>query len=338
LVSDLREKLVMLADLETGSATRVGREGQGPGEFGLPASLLPMPRGETLLQDLGNRRFLIVRPDGTVGATVPTPQPPSSLPSRPAGAMGLAGALIDPRGADAQGRLYFQGMVFPLEGETIDSVPILRWDRVRQAIDTVAWLPATEDMQVRVSRPGGGTMMVRMDASRAWPAQVQWGVTPDGRIAVVSPEPYRVSWITPRGRTAGPVVAYTPLDVTEADKRAYREALRRATPVVVAFGSGGARAAAPRLDMPEPEFPETMPPFSGREAVWVTSRGDVWVQRLRQASDQTPCYDVFDGAGVLVGQVALRPRSRVVGFGEGTVYVARADEDDLQYLERYRLP
>jgi hypothetical protein len=52
--------------------------------------------------------------------------------------------------------------------------------------------------------------------------------------------------------------------------------------------------------------------------------------------DATPKYDRFDAAGRLVGQVTLRPRSRVVGFGAGTVYVVRTDEDDLQYLERYR--
>jgi hypothetical protein len=45
---------------------------------------------------------------------------------------------------------------------------------------------------------------------------------------------------------------------------------------------------------------------------------------------------VFDQQGRKIAEVTLRPRSRVVGFGQGTVYVARSDEDDLQYLERYR--
>ena len=38
----------------------------------------------------------------------------------------------------------------------------------------------------------------------------------------------------------------------------------------------------------------------------------------------------------LTGLVVLRPKSRVAGFGRGTVYVSRLDEDDLVYLERYR--
>jgi hypothetical protein len=47
---------------------------------------------------------------------------------------------------------------------------------------------------------------------------------------------------------------------------------------------------------------------------------------------------VFDRTGALVKQVVLNPNSRVVGFGKGTVYVARTDEDDLQYLQRYKQP
>jgi len=51
-----------------------------------------------------------------------------------------------------------------------------------------------------------------------------------------------------------------------------------------------------------------------------------------------PRHDVFDAAGRVVERVVLAPGSRVVGFGRGTVYVARSDEDDLQHLELHRLP
>jgi hypothetical protein len=109
---------------------------------------------------------------------------------------------------------------------------------------------------------------------------------------------------------------------------------------MVAFGGpGGRNAPAPRVapqDASEIEWPETLPPFSGNDAVQMTPEGQVWVQRVKSANDKTPSYDVFDGTGKLVGAVTLRPKSRVAGFGKGTVYVVRTDDDDLQYLERYR--
>jgi hypothetical protein len=73
-------------------------------------------------------------------------------------------------------------------------------------------------------------------------------------------------------------------------------------------------------------------------AVVVAPGGEAWVLRTRPAGDKVPTCDVFNKAGALVKKVALNPNSRVVGFGKGTVYVARTDEDDLQWLQRYTRP
>jgi len=169
---------------------------------------------------------------------------------------------------------------------------------------------------------------------------VAWGVAADGRIAIVTPDPYQVTWRSARGLTVGREVPYTPIKVTDAEKKAYKEAQARRPPMMIAMtaggGGGGTRTIQPGPgDLPEPQFPETMPPFTGTGAVLVTPEGEVWVQRTRKAGDKTPRYDVFDGSGNLVRQVTLRANSRVVAFGDGTVYVARMDEDDLEYLERY---
>lgn len=86
----------------------------------------------------------------------------------------------------------------------------------------------------------------------------------------------------------------------------------------------------------DPEWPETMPPFTGRDAVRVTPEGEAWVTRTTKGANPTPAYDVFDGTGKLVRRVTLQPGSRIVGFGKETVYLVRLDEDDLQYLERHR--
>ena len=39
-----------------------------------------------------------------------------------------------------------------------------------------------------------------------------------------------------------------------------------------------------------------------------------------------------------MGRVAFPPRTELIGFGNETLYAIRLDDDDLQYLERWRLP
>jgi hypothetical protein len=66
--------------------------------------------------------------------------------------------------------------------------------------------------------------------------------------------------------------------------------------------------------------------------------GQIWIARTREATDNQPKYDIIDGSGRLVGRVAFPTRTRVIGFGATSVYTVRTDEDDLQYLQRFRLP
>lgn len=84
------------------------------------------------------------------------------------------------------------------------------------------------------------------------------------------------------------------------------------------------------------EWPEVMPPFTGTRAVLAAPQGELWVLRSRPANAHTRVYDVFDGRGQLVRQVTLEGDRTVLAFGAGTVYVARTDDDDLVWLERYK--
>jgi len=345
LVSDVQDKIVQLVDFTAGTAVKIGREGQGPEEYLFPMGLYPMPDGSTVLQDLGNRRFLPILADGKLGKpfSPPTPPPPADPPREGMVFVG-AGLVMNVRGADARGHLYFQGMAMPAtEGSSgADSVPIMTWDRVSPKVDTIAWLPVPEGERPVFSRQGNRqTFSVRIGGGGAWPKQTAWLPAPDGRIAIVSPEPYRVTWTSGKSRTAGPVIPVTSHKVTEADRKEWLDRQARARPVIMSIGGpGGGRAGPPpRIDPPkadEIEWPEALPAFSGMDAVQMTPEGQVWVQRVKAASDKTPSYDIFDGTGKLVGTATLRPKSRVAGFGKGTVYVVRTDDDDLQYLERYR--
>lgn len=334
LVVDPTDKVVQLLDLASGTMTKVGREGQGPGEYGLPLALFGLPSGETLLYDIAGRRFLTISPDGKPGAILEMPRPAA----RPgAGGPPITGlGFNDIRGVDARGRLYFQGSPFLPGGGTADSVPIMRWDRVKPVFDTLGYVAVPAGS---ASATGGrGNFTVRIGGGKVWGPAEAWDVAGDGRVARAVPSPYRIIWFGSGKALAGPVQPYSPIRVTQADKDLFKENQKKQRPMILTIGGGGGTRTAPppSVQQEEPDFSESMPPFTGRGSVLATPDGEVWVLRTRSASDKTPVYDVFDKTGGLAKKVALNPNSRVVGFGKGTVYVVRTDDDDLQWLQRYK--
>ncbi|MGQ0643339.1 MAG: hypothetical protein ACT4P6_21545, partial [Gemmatimonadaceae bacterium] len=64
LVVDPRDKVVQLVDMAGGSATKVGREGQGPGEYSLPMTLVALPGDSSGIFDPLNQRYLLIDPSG----------------------------------------------------------------------------------------------------------------------------------------------------------------------------------------------------------------------------------------------------------------------------------
>jgi len=344
LVSDRVDKIVQLVDLVANTASKVGRDGNGPGEYAMPMALLGLPDGTTLIQDPLNRRFLVVGTDGKPGAFMDMPRPPSAGNGGPV--MMIGG--FDARGTDSKGRLYFQASPFGPGGTTLDSVAILRWDRSGSDMDTVGFVKQPAGSATASS--SGGGMRVMIGGGKRFAPTETWGVAADGRVARVLPEPYRVVWMSgPSQMAPGPIVPYTPMKVTEADKQEFIEAQKRNRPMMITMGGpgGGARpggggGGGGNFQAPPPEFADTKPPFvagpNGGGAVVVTPEGEVWVLRTRPAGDKIPTYDVFDRTGTLVKKVSLNPSSRVVGFGKGSVYVVRTDEDDLQYLQKYARP
>ena len=84
------------------------------------------------------------------------------------------------------------------------------------------------------------------------------------------------------------------------------------------------------------EWPETKAPFHDGRVV-VDPVGRAWIQRHVPAGEEAT-YDVFDGTATRVATYTLPNNRRIVGFGDGTIYVVAFDEFDLNYLERYAMP
>jgi hypothetical protein len=347
VATDIRDKTVQVIDLKGNSARAVGREGSGPNEFGMPMRLVGLQGDTTAVYDPLNGRYFVVSPAGTAGGTFTLGMEDVTTTSNapaPGGGVRMmrVGGLNMPGGSDARGRIYFKGQPFTMgpDGPTqADSSPIFRYDRATKKTDTLGYVWNGAAATVSGSR---NEMRVQIGV-KPFAAADEWGVLPDGRVAVVRARQYRVDVLGGPTMVRGAVQNVAAIPVTEADKVEWREQRKRATPVMItrSEGPGGNRVqtgAGPQVRMAEPsEWPATKGPFVS-STMMVAPNGQTWVQRSRKAGDQVPVYDVFNASGALVDRISLPAEHRVVGFGNATVYTVRRDSDDLQYLQRHRMP
>ena len=330
LVSDGIGEVVVAVDIAAGVADTLGRKGKGPGEYTMPDRLFALPDGRTLLLDLGNGRMTTIEVDGSFGKSRSIAQDD-----------GAGFSIIMPRASDGAGNLYYLPMGGGPGGERPDSGAILRWSPDGESSDTVAKVKLQE---VKISTSGGANN--RSISMRLVPYSPQgaWAVAADGRIALArSGSEYRLDWMSPDGRLVrGTPVNYRPVKVGMAEKEEFIESRSNGLGIMVgmdngrrsvSFIRGGNMGPPPNVD--EYDWPDTKPPFLA-SAVTVSPDGNAWVQRSTKAGEPQR-FDVFDASGNRTGEVVLPAQRRLLGFGDGVVYLAYVDEDDLQWLERYDL-
>lgn len=336
LVADALGQVLVRLDLEAGAADTLGRVGEGPEEYRQPDAVWQLPGGKTLLVDLGNGRLTELSPELEFGDTRPY-------------AIGELGpgrelVLAIPQAVDDRGRLYFRSFGRMGGGEMAsDSAFILRLDLESEVVDSVGRikLPGTTTRTT-----GSGNNQNTSVSPIPLSAADAWGVAADGRVVIVRSGDYRVDWIGSDGDVvSGPPVAYEAVRIGRRKREEWAhtrsetggglgisiEVVNNA--MTMTAGRGGASSDD---DLDQYEWPDFAPPFYGRP-VPVDPAGRAWVRRHLEAGE-TPRYDVFDGTGERKMVVQLPPERRVVGFGNGKVYVVRMDEYGLQYLERYALP
>ncbi len=338
LVADGRDGTLQLLDLRSGASTPVGRRGAGPGEWGAPTRLHAMPGDSTIMEDALNGRFLLFTPDGRPGPTFRITE------GSPAASASLIG--VDPRGRLIMSRERYGATEAAGTAGVID---LLRYDRTTGRAETIDQLAMPRGERSGAQSMSGGMLLMFTNLPLA-PRDAA-AVHPNAGVAIVRATGYRVEWLRPDGkRVAGPPGPAPRIRITSAEQEAFLRAQIRPGRIMVVgpfpgAASGGAAPAAPKLSAsevraladPDMTWPAEKPPFQ-TNGVLAAPNARVWVLRSRAHDDPIPRYDVFDADGRVVQRIVLRANSRVVGFGRGTVFVARTDDDDLQHLEQYRLP
>ncbi|HRQ77944.1 MAG TPA: hypothetical protein PLY94_05040, partial [Gemmatimonadaceae bacterium] len=171
-----------------------------------------------------------------------------------------------------------------------------------------------------------------------------WGPFRDGRVIVVRANSYRVEVYEPDGRLVhegqGPT-GRVPIPLTRTDAERERARLiesRRNTRVNPLAAQMGVSAA----NRPDPILPDPLPshwPLLRSNEIRVDWQERAWVHVRSTAEGQGASrYDLFDRDGRYLKSIAIAANERLVGFDRAALWIARGDDDGLQWLRRHPLP
>lgn len=325
LVADSQDHLLYLVDLATGRVAQHGTKGRGPDEYQNSWGLIRAPGDTVLVYDPRNSRFLRIAPDGGIAGSIPIT------------AAARQGGLAQPRGGDAAGRLYWDRVV-------VDRDALGNFKR-RATLDLVRWKPGS-DVVDSMGLAADHAPDMHQHRFHPFAERDAWIVAPDGRIGLLVAADYRLRWLGPGGRVLaeGPRLGPQSVPVTGRDRDAFREerALRPAGGMQMQGPPGAEGTPSPQarrqseLAYPDEIFPRNKPPFEEGGA-WRAPGGDIWVARTVEGGADR-LVDVLAESGALRRQIRLPPGRRVVALERGGIYLAREDEDGLQYLEGYAWP
>lgn len=332
LVSDEKEGRVVVADFSNGSVLQIGRTGAGPGEYRQVGRIWTLGGDTTLVKEPFAPRWILL-----AGSTVASTLGPSDDAVRTVGPNRLAGA-------DALGHLVWTSFRRDANNRPLldDSLVVLRLNRATARVDTLTrvqsasgWSRAAgvTDAAQAVAASGGGAPQ-RRTFRIALAAPDEIAVFPDGWVAIVRAEPYRVDWCAPRRPCAnGRPLAVARRPMTDREKRAY---------LAVAAAT---QTWPPTTDIAETAgWPNVLPAFAtpssriDASAVIALSDGRLLVERLPTADIPHRIYDIITRTGGTARQLQVELSDRIVGSSARYLYVATMDEEGIQRLRRHPLP
>jgi hypothetical protein len=323
LVTDPQDLQLVVANFRGGDTKQISRRGQGPGEYGMAAPLYGIAGDSSLMSDFMGRRILLLDGDKVV-ATVP-PDNPIIRATR-----GFV------RFADRLGHVTSLHSPDVPTGESVtstrDSSTVLRFHRTTGKVDTITKILDRPSART-VTRNAKGEISFSSSRSLRLRVGEQYIMHPDGWIAVVRINPFRVDWRSPDGRwTRG---APLPVPVIRMNEREKAASLARTAASRAANPSS--TPLPPQLQTPDDEWPDVMPPYIEFELTF-SPDGDVIFRRQPSADHPGTAYYVVDRRGRLLGILEMKDNERIIGWGAKSLYVVETDSDDLKYIRRHPWP
>jgi hypothetical protein len=328
MVVDYRENRLELLDRALERATPIGREGDGPGEYRKVGWSYALGGDSTIVTDPQTRSWYVLTGSRIAQRLTQTD---------------TAVKQFDPIvfGVDRNRRVLFtKGHKWTppnkVVKETADSLVLLLGVIGSRRVDTIAVLAGqSREMREIFSGAGPGASTRRPALASPFVTEDLGLLFPDGWIAVVRVNPYRVEWrptATPTRWIRGAPLPFARKRPTNADKCA----LMRPS-----------RDNAPACDPATVGAPETLPPFLAISGTGMYSPATPTLRAMpdgRLLIRRTPGttsgnrYDIVDRSGALSATLTLAANETVIGFGEKSIYIVATDKDNLQTLRRHPWP
>ncbi len=291
----------------------IGREGQGPGEFGgLYYSTFAKDR--LVVWDSGNRRINAYTPEGKL----------------------LSSADID----------YDEGFIrrlgsLPTGEVVIEKEKTFRSEQEKPQICTIdIYSPQLEYLRTIYKKSLWRKKYIRTEeygiSTLYFPysPDIYWAASPEGYIIIGFSENYVLEAYDIEGREIFSFShSYEPVKVTEKNKRDYFDSLE--------FYRMGERLKEPPDDITKyTEFPRFKPAFKN---ILVDSEGNILVVLNREEKDEAGrFFDVFDPKGRFISSVRIDgpfilPDTRNIYLHNGSLYVIEINEDDLYRVIKYKI-
>jgi hypothetical protein len=313
VVLDPQSQSLMVFD-STGSYRRkIGRSGNGPGEFSQPVFI--GTRGDSVwVGDAAHRRITIFGPKGSVARTIPVPQggSPSLLPTDD--------VLVVPAFALGPVEREYQFRVERLgagSGEKVVVLDVSLQPRMFHldlgTIRLVARQPFDDMQIINPSRDGNAVLFVDARATRTPREGVRvWKVDTDGRTI------FDVSY--PFARQP------FPSSVVDAHVSRTAETIRRRMPDIPDVTLRGQLLQALYV----PQYAPTVTRVLGAQD------GSTWLRR-EESNSGSVRWTVLDRVGRIAYEVQLPAGAEVLWAKGAVVYAALTNEGNVPDIVRYRL-
>ncbi|MDE2652958.1 MAG: hypothetical protein OXI71_03995 [Gemmatimonadota bacterium] len=319
---------IVIVDATGRLVNEFGRHGDGPGEFGMPMSMVVWPDGALLVEDIMRMGYHVFDPAGDFDRLVRKELGRNMRPARTGSRALLGSSWDDPAG----GRRPI--IRFDLSSDEVNSRPLVH-----------AWTPRSTNE----GRVDGATEVEDLVSSEwGFEPELLLDALPSGAIAFSDSSAYAIKVTDSSGEISRVIRRpIQPMPVTEAIRRAERERRLEATRNRPVTGSGEPNPAALAminsfLAAQEAEvesmrfFPE-VPVIESLRATW---EGTLWVQRSTEPGAGEPGpIDLITPDGRYIGTIPQGRLAMPDAFGPGgLIAFIEKDEFDVPVITVRRIP